>query len=550
VIEGGGELLGQRLGGYQLESLLGSGGMAEVYRALDPHLNRLVAVKVLPRSLAADPNYVARFRDEARRVAALTHPHIVPVYHYGEERGLLYLVMPILRESLRDRLGREEGGRLPPAEAGRLAVEIASALEAAHERGLVHRDVKPENILLDGKGRALLTDFGIAREMAFLRRPGAAQTLASTGLPVGTPEYMAPEQLRGGAVDQRADIYGLGAVLYEMLTGVVPHEAETPYEVASLVLTAPLARPSVRNPGIRPALEAVVVRARAKRPWDRHADARGFAEALAEAIDEPASVAVPAVGAWPRKTRRFDASRLRDAEMPEDGGPTLPLAIVPGPLRKPLRSMRQRGRRVTLLAVAGVLLVSSLCGGSAVAVMNGFQPAWLARSQTVSLPTATATSIPLPTDTPLPTATRTPKPTATAAPQLTATSAPKPTATAVPRLTLVGTPILMTPATGTCYGTLRIQNNSPRTLGWSWQSISAPTSLWSYFAYSLDGGKSYTSFRVSPLRLPSNTSPGVATGATQVLALRVSDCAHKLPTTVTMTDTLGHTYTFAMQTSG
>src|SRR5262249_43199149 len=140
-----------------------------------------VAVKVLPAPLAADPNYVARFRDEARRVAALNHPHIVPVYFYGEEGGLLFLVMPILRESLRDRLDRD--GAVAPAEAGRIAVEIASALEAAHDRGLVHRDVKPENILLDNKGRALLTDFGIAREVSFLRRQGAIQTLAASGLP-------------------------------------------------------------------------------------------------------------------------------------------------------------------------------------------------------------------------------------------------------------------------------------------------------------------------------------------------------------------------------
>jgi len=230
VAVGGGELQGQQLGVFVLQSLLGSGGMAEVYRAFDPRLNRMVAVKVLPPILSADPNYVTRFRTEARRVAALNHPHIVPVYHYGEDlvkrQQLLYQVMPILRESLRDRLDRE--GTLPLAEAGRIVVEIASALEAAHEMGLVHRDVKPENILLDQKGKAMLTDFGIAREAMFVRRPGVMQTLAATGLPVGTPEYMAPEQLRNGPVDQRADIYGLGAVLYELLTGVVPHDAETP----------------------------------------------------------------------------------------------------------------------------------------------------------------------------------------------------------------------------------------------------------------------------------------------------------------------------------
>jgi serine/threonine-protein kinase len=537
------------LGGYRLRALLGTGGMAEVYRALDPRLGREVAVKVLPAPLAADPNYVARFRDEARRVAALNHPHIVPVYHYGEDGGLLFLVMPILRESLRDRLGRERV--LPPAEAGRIAVEIASALEAAHDRGLVHRDVKPENILLDTKGRALLTDFGIAREMSFLRRPGAIQTLAATGLPVGTPEYMAPEQLRGGAADQRADIYGLGAVLYEMLTGVVPHEAETPYEVAALVLTAPLARPSFHNQNISPALENVIMKALAKNANDRYPDARSFAEAAVAAVSEPKTLSMPAVGAWSRKTRRFDVGQpRRTADVPGARVTALPNTLAPSEPRKPRTVGR---RRLALLAVASVLLVSALCGGSALAVVNGFQPSWLAPNAAVAFATATATSTPLPTVTVPPTVTRTPKASPTVQPTAlpTATPKPKPTATPVPVLTLLNTPILMTPSTGTCYGALQIRNNSPQTLGWSWQLISAPSNLWSGFAYSFNGS-SYTSFRASPLRLPSNTSPGVAPGTTQVLALRVLNCsasAHYLPTTVTMTDTLGNRYTFNMQTS-
>ncbi|MGH2514493.1 MAG: serine/threonine-protein kinase, partial [Ktedonobacterales bacterium] len=203
-----GTLIGQSLGGYQLLSLLGAGGMAEVYRAKDPKLDREVAVKVLPAALAMDAGYVERFRDEARRVAALNHPNVVPVYHYGEERGLLFLVMPVLRESLRDRMERD--GLLPVSEATRYVVQIAAALDAAHALGLVHRDVKPENILINAEGKALLTDFGIAREASFLKQTGSNRTLAATGLPVGTPEYMAPEQLRAGLVDQRADIYAFG----------------------------------------------------------------------------------------------------------------------------------------------------------------------------------------------------------------------------------------------------------------------------------------------------------------------------------------------------
>ena len=191
-----GGLIGQSLGEYRLTALLGAGGMAEVYRALDVSLNREVAVKVLPPSLANDPDYVLRFRNEARHVAALNHPNIVPVFTYGEESDLLYLVMPLLRESLRERMERERV--MAPQDAIRVCIQVAAALDVAHSQGIVHRDVKPENILLDDDGRALLTDFGIAREASALRQPNTMRTLAGTGLPVGTVEYMAPEQRPGG----------------------------------------------------------------------------------------------------------------------------------------------------------------------------------------------------------------------------------------------------------------------------------------------------------------------------------------------------------------
>jgi Protein kinase domain len=280
--EPSGGLVGRRIGGYDLVELLGSGGMAEVYRGRDPRLGGEMAVKVLPARLARDPGYVTRFRTEAKRAAALIHPNIVPVFGFGEEQGLLYLVMPVLGESLRDRLDRQ--GHLESAEAVRLAVEVASALDAAHQQGLVHRDVKPENILLSADGRALLTDFGIAREVDVLRSGTGARTLAATGLPVGTPEYMAPEQLRGGSADQRVDVYALGAVLYEMLTGQVPHDADTPYEVAARVLTERVLPPTEHNPAISPALEEVVLGALAPDAADRYPDMRSLAAALRRAV--------------------------------------------------------------------------------------------------------------------------------------------------------------------------------------------------------------------------------------------------------------------------
>ncbi len=284
-----GKLAGYTVGNYHLQALLGVGGMAEVYRAQDLGLSRTVAVKILFGQLAADPGYVARFRAEARRVATLKHPHIVQVFAYGEEaingQKLLYLVMPLLQESLRHVLLRE--GRLPSDRATQLALQIAQALGAAHATGLVHRDVKPENILLDEERQALLGDFGIARELGGTSRRNA--TLAGTGLPVGTPEYMAPEQLRGGNVDQRADLYSLGAVLYELLTAVTPFTGETPYDVASRVLTATLVPPSVQVLSIPPALERVVLTAMAREPAERYATASTMEQALREALAAPSA---------------------------------------------------------------------------------------------------------------------------------------------------------------------------------------------------------------------------------------------------------------------
>ena len=321
TISGGG-LTGQWLGDYQLQGLLAVGGMAEVYRARDAVINREVAVKVLPLALAADPSYVERFRNEAQAVGALNHPNIVSVHHFGEQGPYLYLVMPLMKESLRDRLLR--GVPLPGAEAVQITVQILSGLAAAHAQGVVHRDVKPENILLDDHGVAKLTDFGIARRIT-IRRASGGPTLAGTGLPVGTPQYMAPEQLRGEDLDQRADIYALGAVLYEMLTGQPPHIADTPYEVASLVLTAPIAPPSSHNPAIWPELELVMLKALNRKPADRYANAASFAEALQDALQahETLLLAPASAGA---------AAGVGSGEAPEPHDPaklaTVPLAAA------------------------------------------------------------------------------------------------------------------------------------------------------------------------------------------------------------------------------
>jgi serine/threonine-protein kinase len=272
-----GPLSGQRLGDYLLLDLLNVGGMAEVYRGRDVTNNRDVAVKVLPPTLAADPQYVARFKYEAALVGRLAHPNIVPIEHYGEEGQYLYLVMPLLDGSLRDLLNR--GERIHPADTVFVGIQIASALAAVHALGLIHRDVKPDNILFD-RGRVLLTDFGITRRIES-ERTGQAPTLASTGLPIGTPQYMAPEQLDGKQhVDHRADLYALGAVLYELLTGRPPHVADGPYAVAARVLHDLVIPPSQLNAAVWPELDAVVMHALARDPADRYPNAASMRDAL------------------------------------------------------------------------------------------------------------------------------------------------------------------------------------------------------------------------------------------------------------------------------
>ncbi|HLG05186.1 MAG TPA: serine/threonine-protein kinase, partial [Gemmatimonadales bacterium] len=217
---------------YTIERELGRGGMATVYLARDLRHDRDVAVKVLQPELAAVVG-AERFLREIRTIAGLHHPNIVPLYDSGETEGLLYYVMPCVTEaSLRSRLTRER--QLPLDEAIRITREVGEALDFAHSQGIVHRDVKPENIMFKG-GHAMLCDFGIAR--AIDRAAGGGEQLTGTGLAIGTPAYMSPEQAIGEPVDARSDIYALGCVLYEMLGGAPPHAASTPAAVLARRLT-------------------------------------------------------------------------------------------------------------------------------------------------------------------------------------------------------------------------------------------------------------------------------------------------------------------------
>ncbi|HET7011844.1 MAG TPA: serine/threonine-protein kinase [Anaerolineales bacterium] len=297
------DLTGQTLGRYELLGPIGHGGMAAVYKGRDHESGRLVAVKVLSPQVAENPQFLQRFRREARVVKQLDHPHIVPVEDFGEEGDTAYLVMPYLRVgSLADRLAQ---GPLTPAEGGRVMAEMTSALEYAHQRGVVHRDVKPSNILLDEDGRALLADFGLAQIH------DASISLTGSAL-LGTPAYVSPEQVRGEPVDARSDQYSLGIVLYQLTTGQLPYEAETPMAVLLKQVNEPMPRPRQVNSNIPEAVERVILKATAKDPKDRFESMQAlnaaFQAALAHALnprEHPAPViALPPSAALPKPPAR------------------------------------------------------------------------------------------------------------------------------------------------------------------------------------------------------------------------------------------------------
>ena len=344
--------IGQRIAGYELESIVGKGGMGVVYRAQHVQLRRRAAIKILPAELAASDDFRHRFIRESRAAASITHPNIVTVYDAGEFDGLLYIAMQLVEGSDLSTILAEERV-LPVERMAWILGQVASALDAAHERGLIHRDVKPANILVDDHA-AYLADFGLTKRMA-VAGPTSAATAADKF--VGTVDYVAPEQITSGDIDARTDVYALGCVLYESLSGAVPFWRPQPIETLYAHIHEPVPRLGDRRPDLPAALGEVVATAMAKRKEDRYESAGALADDVRRALaNEPVLV-------------------------PADSQPA-----------KVSRPSRLSGRRVVAIAVA----VAAVAAGAVVLASAGGDEERAGPPETRPTPTTESETVPKP----------------------------------------------------------------------------------------------------------------------------------------------------------
>jgi ligand-binding sensor domain-containing protein len=346
--------IGTTLGAYQIIEQIGRGGMATVYKAYQPSMDRYVAVKILPSHFTEDSSFMGRFTQEARTLARLEHPHILPVHDYGEQQGITYLVMRYVEAgTLKDVVGQV--GPMDLQEAARILGQVGGAVDYAHSQGVVHRDIKPSNVLVDRRGNTFLTDFGIARLVA-----ETAQFTAS-GAIIGTPAYMSPEQGMGQPADYRSDIYALGVVLFEMVTGRVPFEAETPLAVLLKHVNEPLPLPRQIKPDLPPSVERVILKAMAKEPNDRFQSAQAMVEALQKAVGTTSAETVV------RKPPAVTA-QVAERPAPQPVPPSRPTAPPVQPT--PQAQIPARTRKRWPLIVAAVLAVALLLAAAAFAIWN------------------------------------------------------------------------------------------------------------------------------------------------------------------------------------
>ncbi|CAB4926562.1 unannotated protein [freshwater metagenome] len=357
-------LVGQTIDGrYQVLALLARGGMATVYQALDLRLDRVVALKVMHRHLAEDPDFVARFHREAKSAARLTHPHVVAVYDQGTAAGLIYLAMEYIPgRNLRDVI--HQFGPLSGEQALVMLEPVLEGLAAAHAAGFVHRDIKPENVLISDDGRVKVADFGLARALS------TNNTSATTGLIIGTVAYLSPEQVEHGDADGRSDVYAAGILLYEMVTGDVPHDGDSPLAVAYKHVNSDVPVPSKSRAGIPPEIDALVVTATRRDPKLRYqraidflADVRRVRATLPPArpfTDSRATLVVDSTAA-------AGAGRRRNGPPASQGRkqPPVPPSRASGPL--PVAHPRRR-RRLTVTALVALTVAIAAFGGWYLAV--------------------------------------------------------------------------------------------------------------------------------------------------------------------------------------
>ena len=350
------DLTGKQLGHYQIVASLGEGGMAAVYKAYQPAMDRYVALKVLPRHFASDPEFVKRFQQEAKVLAKLQHPHILPVFDFGEADGYTYIVMPFVQSGTLAEL--IIGQSLPWPQIYNIISQMGDALDYAHAHGLIHRDVKPTNILIDDSGHCLLTDFGLAKIME------GSVHLTTSGAIMGTPAYMSPEQGMGRKLDGRTDVYSLGVILYELTTGRAPYLADTPMAVMIKHISDPLPLPRDINPEIPGAIERVILKALSKDPEDRFATAGDMVLALQAAMSRSADVETPEMSAEILVPTSSLAATTPPPLLPTTASPTpaptaLPLTYAPQSisLTKPLVFLG-----IAVIIAASIITVPALFG--------------------------------------------------------------------------------------------------------------------------------------------------------------------------------------------
>jgi serine/threonine protein kinase len=365
---------GQMLGAYRIINQVGQGGMATVYKAYQPSMDRNVAIKVLPRQLAESAEFAARFQQEARIIARLEHPHILPVFDFGETDGVTYFVMRYLEAgTLKTKM---EAGPLALNEIDRLFTQLAEALNYAHGHGIVHRDLKPANALVDEHGNLFLTDFGIAKLLE-----SASPRLTQTDAIMGTPAYISPEQAKAETVNQRSDIYSLGIILYEMVTGSVPFVADTPLAVILKHISDPLPPPSVIKKDIPESIERVILKALAKEPDDRYATAEEFLSAWKRALEEKGTA--------------------RPAPEPISAPASRAGTVAPPPTTS---SQPARGLSGWVIGCLVIACLAFSVAGIGIAFLNWQTPAFLSPATLTPFPTFTSvpTQAPLPTETLVP----------------------------------------------------------------------------------------------------------------------------------------------------